>query len=131
LGIFDRLLGKVRQKQADKSEFDDLWHQPIGQEIAIAVLRQIPDDWQSAYLLLEPTEKGFGTGLTHSAITRERSADLSVRDGEFVLPGMEVMAATRKLELGAIEHHMEFRRFLLSARFDGAQWGINTEFEYD
>jgi hypothetical protein len=131
LGIFDRFLGKVRQKQAGPPVVDDQWHQPIGQEIAVAVLRQIPDDWDSAHLVLEPTEKGFGPGLAHSAITRTYSPDQSLPDSDFVMPGMELMAATRKLELGAIEQHAEFKRFLLAARFDGKQWGVRTDFEYD
>jgi hypothetical protein len=131
LGIFDRFFGKSKQKQAEQYVYEDSWHPFFTQEIAIAMLRQIPEGWDSAYLVLEPTDKGFGTGLSHSAIMRKFSPDLALRDGDFVTPGMELMATTRKFELGAIERHAEFKRFILSAQYDGKQWGINTEFEYD
>lgn len=126
MSILGRFFGKGKSKQVD-----DQWQVPIVQEICIAMIRQIPAEWDSAYLVLEPTEKGLGTGMTHSAITRNLSTDFSLRDGGFVTPGMEVMAATRRLELGWVERKGTFKRAIISAQRDGEDWDIKSDYEHD
>jgi hypothetical protein len=131
LGIFDRFFGKSKQKQAEQYVYEDSWHPFFTQEIAIAMLRQIPEGWDSAYLVLEPTDKGFGTGLSHSAIMRKLSPDLALRDGDFVTPGMELMAATRKFELGRDRASCGVQTVHPFCPIRREAVGINTEFEYD
>ena len=109
---------------------DDQWQIPIVQEICAAMIHQIPQHWDSAVLVLAPTEKGIGTGLSHSAITPQASKNFALRDGEFVTPDMEVMAATRQLELGWVERKSTFKRAIISAIRDGEDWDIKSEYEH-
>ncbi len=82
-------------------------------------------------LVLAPTEKGIGTGLSHSAITPQAGKDFALHDGDFVMPGMEVMVATRQLELGWAERKAIFKRAIISAVRDGEDWDIKSEYEHD
>ena len=124
-----RFLKKLFGKR--ETALDDQWQFPVVQEICIAMIHQIPEDWNSAFLVLEPTENGIGTGLRHSAITAEAGPDFKLRDGNFVTPDMEVMAATRKFELGWVERKTTFKRAIISAIRDGEDWEIKSGFEYD
>lgn len=126
MSILGRFFGKEKLRQVDEE-----WQVPIVQEICIAMIHQIPEDWDSAYLVLKPTEKGLGTGMTHSAITRALSTDFALRDGDFVTPDMAVMAATRKLEMGWVERKGTFRRAILSAKRDGEDWEIKSDYEHE
>ena len=110
---------------------DGQWQVPIVQEICIAMIHQIPEDWDGAYLVLEPTERGIGSGLSHSAITPKPAKDFTLRDGQFVTPDMAVMAATRKLELGWVERKGTFKRAIISATRNGEDWDIRSDYEYD
>jgi len=109
---------------------DEQWQVPIVQQICIAMIHQIPEHWDSAVLMLEPTEKGIGTGLSHSAIMPRPSRDFAIRDSEFVTPDMDVMAATRQLELGWVERKGTFKRAIISATRDGEDWDIKSEYEH-
>lgn len=124
IGLLQRIFGR---REAVK---DEQWQVPIVQEICIAMIRQIPEHWNSAVLVLEPTEKGIGTGLSHSAVTPQASKDFALRDGEFVTPDMAVMAATRQLELGWVERKGTFKRAIISAIRDGEDWDIKSEYEH-
>ena len=125
MGFLQKLFGKR------EAPVDNQWQMPIVQEICIAIIHQIPEDWSSATLILEPTEKGIGTGLKHSAITPQGSRDFALTNGVFVTPDMEVMAATRKLELGFVERKGTFKRAIISAIQDGENWDIKSEYEYE
>ena len=125
MGLLDRLFGRR------KDEAGDQWQVEAVQEICIAMIRQIPEDWKSAYLTLEVTERGLGSGLSHSAITRRLRRDGLLRDAEFVTPDGAVMAATRKLELGWVERGKTFRRVIISATDDGDGWQIRSDYEHD
>jgi hypothetical protein len=122
MGLWERLLGRRRAA-------DDQWQVPIIQEICIAMLRLVPKDWKSAYLVLKVAEGGLGGGLSHSAITRNASVDGLLRDTEFVSPDMEVFAATRKLELGWLERDKKFKRVIISAIDDGNGWEIRSDYD--
>lgn len=122
------LLQKIFGKRKDIQ--DQQWQVPIVQQICIAMIHQIPETWDSAFLVLEPTEKGIGTGLSHSAITPCGNKDLALRDGVFVTPNMEVMAATRQLELGFVERKSTFKKAIISAIRDGEDWEVKSEYEH-
>lgn len=124
MGFFQRLFGQRRAPESPE------WQTPIVQEICVAMLRQIPEDWESAYLVLEVTEKGIGSGLTHSAVMRKLSKDFALKDGDFVMPDMTVMAATRKLELGWVERKCTFKKAIISAVLTGDDWEIRSEYEH-
>ena len=113
-----------------KTATNDEWQVPIVQQICIDMIHQIPENWNSAVLILEPTEKGIGTGLSHSAITPRASRDFALSDGEFVSPNMEVLATTRLLELGWVERKGTFKRAIISATRDGEDWDIKSEYEH-
>jgi hypothetical protein len=125
MGLLERIFGRR------KDGADEQWQVPIVQEICVAMLRLVPQDWKSAYLVLEVTDSGLGSGLSHSAITRQRSADGMLRSGEFVTPDMEVMAATRKLELGWLERKKTFKRAIISATDNGDGWEIRSDYEHE
>ena len=122
------LLQKIFGKRKDVQ--DQQWQVPFVQQICIAMIHQIPENWNSAVLVLEPTEKGIGTGLTHSAIMPRASKDFALRDGEFVTPDGEVMAATRQLELGFVERKGTFKKAIISATRDGEDWEVKSEYEH-
>jgi len=127
VSLLQRIFGKQKQSAVDKQ-----WEVSTVQEIGIAMIRQMPEHWDSAVLVLEPTEKGLGTGLSHSAITPQRAGkDFTLQNGAFITPGMEVMAATRKLELGWLERKGTFKRAIISAARDGEDWIVKSEYEYD
>lgn len=94
------------------------------------MIHQIPETWASVALVLEPTEKGIGTGLSHSAITPSVSEDFALRNGKFVTPNMEVLAATRQLELGFVERKGTFKKAIISATRDGEDWEVKSEYEH-
>jgi len=126
VGFLQNLFGRR------KNVVDAQWQTPIVQEICVAMIRQIPEQWDSAVLVLEPTEKGLGSGLSHSAITpQSASKDFTVQGGEFVTPNMEVMAATRKLELGWLERKSTFKRAIISATREGEDWTIKSDYEHE
>jgi len=128
VGLFDRLFGKTkRDNPADAS-----WQVPLVQQVCIAMIRSIPDEWDTVYLVLEPTEKGIGTGLSHSAITRTLAADFKLHDTDFVTPNMDVLAATRQLELGFVSRNWTFKRAIISAKQDSeGGWDIRSDYEHD
>ncbi len=94
------------------------------------MIHQIPESWDSAVLVLAPTEEGIGTGFSHSAIAPRAAEDFALRDGEFVTPDMEVMAATRQLELSFVEHKGIFKKAIISAIRDGEDWEVKSEYEH-
>lgn len=125
MGLFQRLF------RGRSAENDVAWQTPIVQEIALAMLRQIPDDWDSAVLVLEVNERGLGGGLTHSAITPQQAQDFALPGSAFVTPNAEVLAATRKLELGWVERKGTFLRAIISAVRDESGWGIQSDYEHE
>ena len=125
MGFLQKLFGKR------EVPVDNQWQTPIVQEICIAMIHQIPEEWDNAILILEPTEKGIGTGLKHSAITPQGGKGFALTNGAFVTPDMEVMAATRKLELGFVERKGTFKRAIISAIRDGEDWDIKSEYEHE
>ena len=124
MSFLQKIFGKRQAVQ------DEQWQVPIVQQICIAMINQIPENWDNAVLVLEPTEKGIGTGLSHSAITPRARKDFALHDGEFVTPDMEVMAATRQLELGWVERKGTFKKAIISAICDGEDWDIKSEYEH-
>lgn len=126
MGFFQRLFGRRRSTPPDPQ-----WQVPVVNEIIVAMIRLVPEEWESVYLVLEVTDKGIGSGLAHSAITRKLSKDSALRDGDFVMPDMDVMAATRKLELGWVERQSSFKRAIISAVRDEAGWAIRSEYEHE
>ena len=122
MGLWERLAGRRRPA-------DDQWQAPIVQEICIAMLRLVPKDWKSAYLVLKVAEEGLGGGLSHSAISRNASEHGVLRDAEFVSPDMEVFTATRKLELGWMERGKTFKRVIISAIDDDNGWEIRSDYD--
>jgi hypothetical protein len=122
MGLWTKLLGR-------RNATSDQWQTPIVQEICIAMLRLVPKDWKSAYLVLTVPDEGLGRGLSHSAITRQLSEDGALRDAEFVTADMEVFAATRKLELGWMGRRKTFERAIISAIDDGNGWQIRSEYD--
>lgn len=127
MSIFQRFLGKRPEKEIT----DDSWQTPMVQDICMAMLRLIPDDWNSVALVLDVTDKGIGSGLAHSAITPQPVSDAALRDDKFVMPDVAVMVATRKLELGWVERKKTFKRAIISARRDGEDWEIRSEYEHE
>lgn len=131
MGLFGRLFGKRNNIAGEQ------WQLPFVQEICIAIIQQIPEDWNSAFLVLEVPEHGLGRGLAHSAIMETRAADFALTDGEFVTPDMAVMTATRQFELAWVERlktfkqAVVFRRAILSATRDGEDWVVKSDYEYD
>ncbi|MCW3062789.1 MAG: hypothetical protein JWQ02_4610 [Capsulimonas sp.] len=127
MNILKRLLGAGKTPR----EVDGAWQVPVIQEIAVAMIHQIPEEWTSAKLLLEPTEQGLGRGMRHSAITPQSGDGFALQDSHFVMPDMAVMAATRKLELGWVERKATFKRAAITAtRDDSGGWGIQSEYEH-
>ncbi len=125
MSLFRRLL------RGRKQQDDAQWQTPNVQEICIAMIRLIPDTWDSAALVLEVPEKGMGTGLSHSPITPQPLKDFAVRGPDFVMPDNEVFAATRKLELGWMERKGTFKRAIITARKDEEGWQIQSEYEHE
>lgn len=128
---FLKSLFGVKKEPAKQSTDDDTWQTLAVKEICISMIRQIPQEWDSAFLLLEPTEKSIGSGLTHSAITRLRPADFAIPSTDFVMPDADVFAATRVLELGWKARHSTFQRAIIMATRDGESWNIQSEYEHE
>ncbi len=124
MSLVQKIFGKRKDVQ------DERWQVAIVQQICIAMIHQIPENWDKAVLVLEPTEKGVGAGLSHSAITPRAVEDFALGDGEFVTPNMEVMAATRQLELGFVERKGTFKKAIISAIRDGEDWDVKSEYEH-
>lgn len=125
MGFFQQLFGK-------RQPVDTQWQVPIVQEICVAMIRIAPEDWKSVALVLEVTDKGLGSGLSHSAITPTPVTDLGVRDEKFVTPNADVMAATRKLELAWVERRSTFKRAIITAAEDGSGgWDIRSDYEHE
>lgn len=134
MNILKRIFGAskpVASASQSKLSQDEAWQIALAQEISIAMLRQIPEDWTSAQLVLEPTENGLGTGMRHSAITPQGADGFRLKDAQFATPNMEVMAATRKLELAWVKRGSTFKRVTITAVSDGDDWQIKSECEYD
>ena len=114
---------------------DDAWQTDVIQKIAIQMLRQVPEDWDRASLVLEVSEKGLGAGLQHSAITPDPAESsekgFKLTDSRFVLPDFDTLAATRELELGWLERKRTFKRAIITVRDDGDGWEIRSEYEHD
>ena len=127
MGFLDRLFGKPNRKDVNDPE----WQVPAVQAICIAMIRQIPEEWDSAYLVLEPGESGFGNGLAHSAISRKRPDGMALQDGSFVTPNADVMEATRAFELGWVQRKCVFRKAIISASREGEDWEVKSEYEHD
>jgi hypothetical protein len=125
MGFLQNLFGRRRDKLTAQ------WQTAAIQEICIEMIRQIPGDWESATLVLEVTERGLGGGLAHSAITQKRGDDFKLQDTEFVTPNAEVMAATRKFELGWVEQKGTFKKAIITAQRDGENWEIRSDYEHD
>ncbi len=124
-----RLLGKIFGRRPQGTEIE--WQTPIVQEICLAMIRQIPDDWNNAALVLRPTEHGLGSGLFHSAISRQHpDHDFTLQDEHFVTPNLEVMAGTRKLELAWLQRKVTFRKAILRVFREGEKWIVESEYEY-
>src|SRR5262249_27250064 len=115
MGLFDVLFGK---KNADTA-----WQTPLVAEICILLVRSIPPHWNRVALILEAPEQGIGNGLSHSISSPEGHKDI-------VMPSMEVLAATRKLELGWVERKSTFKRAIISAQRVGENWSIKSEYEH-
>lgn len=110
---------------------DDQWQISIIQEVCLAMIRQVPDDWTSVSIVLEVAENGLGAGLLHSAITPEPVKNGMLGDTRFVTPEMDVFNATRKLEMGWLERKKTFKRAIITARKDeGGGWDIRSEYEH-
>ena len=125
MGLLGRILGRRRDAA------DNAWQAPIVQEICMEMIRLAPNEWTSAYLILEVTDRGFGSGLSHSAITPELSEDGAIHAPNFVLPDMAVMAATRKLELGWLERNKTFKRAIISAVEDADGWQVQSDYQHE
>ncbi|MGO8673085.1 MAG: hypothetical protein ACLQVD_17215 [Capsulimonadaceae bacterium] len=96
------------------------------------MIRSIPEEWDTVYLALAPTERGIGSGLTHSAITRRASPDNKLPDADFVTPNMEVLAATRELELEFVKRKWVFKRAIIFAKRDSeGDWDIRSDYEHE
>jgi|SRR5215471_4252690 len=117
MGFLDKLFGK---RQDDP---DALWQTPVVQEICITLIRLIPPHWNSVVLTLGVTEQGLGQGLSHTISSPEGHK-------EVVVPRMEVLVATRKLELGWVERKCTFKKAIISAQRDGEDWNIKSEYEH-
>ena len=127
MGFLDRLLGKTKVGPPDGS-----WQVPLVQQICIEMIRSIPEEWDTVYLVLTPTERGIGGGLSHSAITRQPSKDGILPDADFTTPNMEVMAATRAFELEFAKRKWTFKRAIISAKKDDeGGWDIKSDYEHD
>ena len=117
MGFLDKFFGK-RQNDADAQ-----WQTPVVEEICITLINIIPPHWNSVALTLDVSEGGLGSGLIHSISNPEGHKDV-------VLPRMEVLAATRKLELGWVERKGTFKKAIISAKRDGEDWDIKSEYEH-
>ena len=110
---------------------DSQWQVPIVQEICLAMIQIVPNDWNSVALVLEVPPEGLGSGLHHSAITKEPVKDLKLVNSEFVTPDMSVVNATRKLELGWNERKGTFKRAIILATKDtNGDWEIRSDYEH-
>jgi len=116
MGFFDKLFGKLEENS------DAQWQTPVVQEICITLIRTIPPHWNSVALTLDAPEHSLGKGLSHSISSPEGHKDV-------VMPTMEVLAATRKLELGWVERKSKFRKAIISAQRVGEDWTIKSEYE--
>lgn len=124
-GILQQLFGR-------KQGHDTQWQVPLVQEICVAMIRLVPQDWNSVALVLEVTERGLGSGLSHSAITPTPVADFHLQDPHFVTPDAQVIAATRQLELAWVEHRGTFKRAIIMATRDAqGGWDIRSEYEHE
>ena len=117
MGFFDKLFSK-RQGDADAQ-----WQTPVVQEICITLIGTIPPHWNSVALTLGVPEHGLGQGLSHSISSPEGHKDM-------VMPTAEVLAATRKLELGWLERKSTFKKAIISAQRAGEDWSIKSEYEH-
>lgn len=130
MGILGRLFGKRKNIE------DMQWQVSVVQNIGISMIQQIPEDWASAVLILEP-ENGLGKGLKHSAITPKRGVDFQLQNDKFVMPNMETLAATREFELAWVARTQEFaqalifKRAIISVAKDGEDWVVKNDYEYD
>jgi hypothetical protein len=100
------------------------WQAPILTSLWEALIRVLPDGWDSAVLVLETTAGGFGTGLSHSILNEDGQPGLA-------FPNEDLFLATRRLELGFHQQGLPWRRAIARVWFDGENWRGTINYEYE
>ncbi len=50
------------------------------------MIRIVPEDWNGVAFVVEATDRGSGSGLSHSAITPTPATDMTIQDETALLP---------------------------------------------
>ncbi len=99
------------------------WQTPILTSLWGALIGVLPEGWDTAVLELGVTERGFGTGLSHSIINEDGHPGLA-------FPNDALFLATRRLELGFYERGWQWQRAVARVSFDGEHWRGTIKYEY-
>lgn len=121
MGLLDRLFSR--------HSVDDAWKHEAEREVCGAMAYLAPADWPGIALTLEATDRGFGQGLSHSALTSEPSVDGKISDARFIMPDADFMAVTRRLELAWVAHGATFQRCVLEAVRDEEGWSARATYD--
>ena len=113
MGFFGRLFGRR----------DANWHEPLLKDVLVTFIRNVPPTWTAAVLTLKAPEHGLGTGVSHSITSPEGRRDVA-------FPSDELMLATRKFELGSVEHKLDWKKVVVTVEKDGENWKSNIDFDY-